>query len=160
MAEPMTTQPMTIYEALRESHEVQRALCTRLVRTGAGNAAGRLDCLRELKLELAAHAAAEERFLYAPILMADAGLDIARHALSEHHEIDELIEQLEQLAADGAAWGEKAKELAHQVRHHLKEEETRFFQGSGKILRERQKTQLAARYQRDYLRMKRVLAAG
>ena len=75
--QPMTTQPMTIYEALRESHEVQRALCTRLVRTGAGNAAGRLDCLRELKLELAAHAAAEERFLYAPILMADAGLDIA-----------------------------------------------------------------------------------
>ena len=153
-------EPMTIYDALRESHALPRALCTRFVRTGAGHAAGRLDCLRELKLELAAHAAAEERFLYAPILMADAGLDIARHALSEHHEIDELIEQLEQLAADGAAWGEKAKELAHQVRHHLKEEETRFFQGSGKILRERQKTQLAARYQRDYLRMKRVLAAG
>ena len=26
----------------------------------------------------------------------DVGLDITRHALSEHHEMDELVEQLEQ----------------------------------------------------------------
>jgi len=50
--------------------------------------------LRQLKVELMAHAAAEERFLYVPLLMEDGGLDASRHALHEHHQIDELLEDL------------------------------------------------------------------
>lgn len=142
-----------IYDALRESHELQRQLCTRLTRTRAGNPEGRLETLVALKHELAAHAAAEERFLYAPILMDDRGLDASRHALSEHHAIDEAIEDIEKLDPSGDAWGEHAKELAHKVRHHLKEEETKFFQVSGKILSEKDKQQLAHSYRADHARM-------
>jgi hypothetical protein len=150
--------PNDIYEALRQSHDIQRAWCARLTRTRASNPQGRTDALLTLKLELAAHAAAEERFLYAPIMMDDAGLDSARHALSEHHEIDELVADLGQLATDGDAWSEKAKALAHEVRHHLKEEEHGFFQVSGKILTAAQKQRLARQYLRDYTRMKKKLA--
>jgi hypothetical protein len=158
---PHPEKPMTtIYDALRESHERQRALCTRLTRTRAGNPAGRRETFETLKVELAAHAAAEERFLYAPILMDDMGLDPSRHALAEHHEIDELVEALGKLDPAGEAWGDKAKALSHQVRHHLKEEESRFFQVSGKILNEAEKLQLAKRYQRDFARMSRQLAAA
>ncbi len=39
----------TIYDALRASHEKQRALCTRLVRTGAGNPQGRREIFRALR---------------------------------------------------------------------------------------------------------------
>jgi len=149
----------TIYDALHESHERQRELCTRLTRTRPSNPEGRRETFDALKVELAAHAAAEERFLYAPILMDDMGLDPSRHALAEHHEIDELVEALGELDPSGEAWGEKAKALAHEVRHHLKEEETRFFQVSSKILSDSQKTQLAKRYERDFNRMSRQLAA-
>jgi ElaB/YqjD/DUF883 family membrane-anchored ribosome-binding protein len=90
--------------------------------------------------------------------MDDMGLQSSRHALSEHHDIDELVEDLQALEATGDAWGEKAKELAHKVRHHLKEEETKFFQVSGKILSDAQKRTLAGKYRRDYQRMKKVLA--
>ena len=79
-----------IYDALRESHEIQRSLCRRLLRAKPGSQE-RISIFRELHTELAAHAAAEERFLYAPALMDDAGLDSARHALHEHHQIDELV---------------------------------------------------------------------
>lgn len=143
----------TIYDALRESHETQRSLCTRLVRTGAKNPQQRLELFRTLRKELAAHAAAEERYLYVPILMYDMGLNSARHALSEHHEIDELVEDLGKLDPAGEAWGDKAKALTHQVRHHLKEEETKFFQVSGKLLTATQKTQLARQYRADYARL-------
>ncbi len=85
--------------------------------------------------------------------MYDMGLNSARHALAEHHEMDELVEDLGKLDAKGAAWGEKAKELSHKVRHHLKEEETKFFQVSGKLLTATQKTQLARQYRADYERM-------
>lgn len=148
-----------IYDALRESHELQRSMCTRLTRIRATNPQGRQEALQELKTELAAHAAAEERFLYAPILMDDRGLDASRHALSEHHAIDEAIEDMEQLDPAGQAWGEHAKVLAHKVRHHLKEEETRFFQVSGKILSNTEKVRLGRAYRTDYARMQQQLVA-
>lgn len=147
-----------LYDALRASHEVQRALARQLVRVPASQPAKRLAVFRSLKLELAAHAAAEERFLYVPMLMNDAGLDASRHALHEHHEIDELVERIESLAPGGDAWHEQAKALAHLVRHHLKEEEQKFFQTSGKILSESQKQRSGLGYLRDHDRMLRVLA--
>lgn len=148
----------TIYDALRESHEIQRSLCRSLVRVKP-ESGKREAILEELRIELAAHAASEERFLYAPILMDDMGLNPSRHALSEHHEIDECVEELMQAEYEGGSWLAKAKELYHLVHHHLKEEETKFFQMSGKILAETQKLKLATRYDKDYLRMKAKLAA-
>lgn len=115
--------------------------------------------LKELRIELAAHAASEERFLYAPILMDDMGLSPSRHALAEHHEIDECVEELMKADYEGGSWLAKAKALSKLVHHHLKEEETKFFQTSGKILSETQKQKLASQYDKDYVRMKEVLAA-
>jgi hypothetical protein len=150
----------TIYDELRASHATQRRLCGSLVRTQAKNWRKRGELFHDLRIELAAHAAAEERYLYVPILMYDMGLDPSRHALSEHHEIDELVEDLQKLDPAGAAWGAKAAELSHKVRHHLKEEETRFFQVSGKLLTDAQKSKLARQYRADFDRMKMALARG
>ncbi|WP_353150679.1 hemerythrin domain-containing protein [Pollutimonas bauzanensis] len=146
-----------IYEALRESHETQRSLCRKLLRA-TPQSGRRSEIFRELRIELAAHAAAEERFLYAPILMDDMGLNSSRHALAEHHEIDECVEALNEADEKGESWSEKAKQLSHKVHHHLREEETKFFQTLGKILTDAQKTTLAKRYLKDFERMKRVLS--
>jgi len=148
-----------IYDALRESHEIQRSLCRKLLRAKPGDARRR-EIFRELRRELAAHAAAEERFLYAPILMDDMGLNSSRHALAEHHEIDELVEALGKADDEGDSWLVKAKELSEEVHHHLREEERKFFQVSGKILNDAQKVRLARQYRKDYARMSRVLAHG
>ena len=148
-----------IYEALRESHEIQRSLCRRLLRVKP-ESGKREETLRELRIELAAHAAAEERFLYAPILMHDMGLNSSRHALAEHHEIDERIEDIYKADYEGGSWLAKAKALSHKVHHHLREEEKKFFQVSGKILTEAQKLKLAKQYESDYARMKKQLSAA
>ncbi|HEX3141261.1 MAG TPA: hemerythrin domain-containing protein [Rhizobacter sp.] len=143
----------SIYDELRASHAKQRRLCSSMVRTLAKNHEKREALFRELRIELAAHAAAEERYLYVPILMYDMGLNSARHALAEHHDMDELVEDLQALNSAGEAWGAKASELAHKVRHHLKEEETKFFQVSGKLLSPSQKVRLAGQYRKDYERL-------
>ena len=147
----------TIYDALRESHEIQRSLCRKLLRSNAGSDR-RFELFRELRIELAAHAAAEERFLYAPMLIDDMGLDPSRHAMAEHHDIDELVEELEETTETGGSWIAIAHRLAHKVTHHLKEEEKKFFQISGKILTDKQKLTLGKRYRKDYARMHLVLA--
>ena len=150
--------PETIYDALHESHEIQRSLARRLLRSKPGTRV-RIDLFTQLRHELAAHEAAEERFLYAPMLMDDLGLISTRHALHEHHEIDELVEALQGLDPADEPWLEKARELSHKVHHHLREEEKKFFQMSGKTLSATQKHRLAGQYRRDYARMHRKLAA-
>ena len=147
-----------LFAALRESHEMQRSLLRRLLRSRPGTRA-RLDLFTACRIELQAHEAAEERFLYVPILLDDMGLMSARHALHEHHEIDELVEEMQHLAPNADPWHAKARELSKQVHHHLREEETRFFQVSGKILGTVQKQRLAKSYRRDYARMHKALAA-
>lgn len=148
----------TIYDALRESHEIQRSLCRKLLRSKPGTAA-RADLFKQLRVELAAHEAAEERFLYVPMLMDDMGLSASRHALHEHHELDELVEELQVVDKSGRGWMATAKKLSEKVHHHLREEEKKFFQVSGKILSETQKQRLARQYRRDYTRLQRELSA-
>jgi len=143
-----------IYDALRESHERQRGLCRKILRL-KGSVPEKQQAFKELWVELEAHAASEERFLYVPILMIDAGLSISRHALSEHHEIEELCDEVKQSDPKSAVWRKKTKELSEKVHHHLKEEETKFFQVSGKILSETQKKRLAVQYQANYKKMKK-----
>ena len=65
----------------------------------------------------------------------DVGLDITRHALSEHHEMDELVEQLEQTDMSSPSWLATAKQLSEKVHHHLKEEEHKFFSKLEKFLK-------------------------
>jgi len=149
--------PETIYDALRESHERQRSLCRSLLRSPA-HGERRQVVFSDLRIELAAHAAAEERFLYAPILMDDAGLSPSRHALHEHHEIDELVERLQERDVAARGWLAVARKLSHEVHHHLREEETKFFQVSGKILDDARKVRLARSYRRDFARMRKTLA--
>lgn len=144
----------TIYDALRESHKRQRTLFRKILRM-QGSAPEKQRAFKELWVELEAHAAAEERFLYVPILMMDAGLSISRHALSEHHEIEELCDEVRQSDPKSATWYNKSKELSEKVHHHLKEEEKKFFQVSGKILSETQKKRLAVQYHADFKKMKR-----
>jgi hypothetical protein len=149
----------TIYDALRESHEIQRGLFRKLLRSKAGTR-DRISLFSETRRELQAHAAAEERFLYSPMLMDDMGLWSSRHALHEHHQIDELVEVMQALDTASDAWLETARALSHKVHHHLREEEKKFFQVSGKILSDAQKVRLAKQYRKDYARMHKALAAA
>lgn len=144
---------MNIYEVLRESHQEQRKMCDELIQSKPDTNA-RKRIFKSLKVELEAHAAAEERFLYCVMMMDDAGLSSSRHALAEHHEIEEMLEELTTNDPTVAGWLTKAKTLCDQVLHHLEEEETKFFQLSGKFLTEKQKVSLAIEYTKDYQRLK------
>src|SRR5690606_27992052 len=78
---------MTIFDDLRASHEVQRALARRMTHGRAG-ADRRRAAFLALAHELDAHATAEERHLYVPLLLDDAGLRVSRHALADHHKAE------------------------------------------------------------------------
>lgn len=139
---------MDIFSALRSDHEKQRLLMQVLVET-TGNSASRRDFFNDLKFQLTQHAIAEERYFYVPLIKFDTTIKITRHAIAEHHEIDEFIAQLEQTDMSSPLWLKTMKDLQHRVLHHLAEEEREFFQQAGKKLSAAQKTELAAQYQTE-----------
>ncbi|OBQ55887.1 hemerythrin domain-containing protein [Tamlana sp. s12] len=136
----------TIFEALRKDHDTQRNLLERLVAT-SGDTESRDVIFKQLKHELDMHANAEERHFYKPLISSDKMQEKARHGIAEHHEIDELIEALEETDYTSSAWLKIAKDLKHKVEHHLEDEEHAFFQLAGKVFTEKQKTELAKDYQ-------------
>jgi len=144
---------MNIFEALRVSHETQRALSARLL-ASEPDGAERQDIFEELKAELLAHETAEERCLYVPLFDHDVTVDEARHAIAEHHEIDEMVEDLEELVGDSVQWMQGARKLCDKIKHHLSEEETKFFQQAGKVLTEAQKLSLAKEYEAEFLTLR------
>jgi hypothetical protein len=94
---------MNIFEALRVSHETQRALSARLL-ASEPDTPERHRVFVDLKRELLAHETAEERCFYVPLIEHDATVDAARHAIAEHHEMDEMVEELEGQPLDAPRW--------------------------------------------------------
>lgn len=140
---------MNIFEALRESHDRQRRYADALIQT-RGDTPERVEAYKRLKSELQAHATAEERHFYMPLMEFDNGVDLSRHAISEHHEMDEMMEALDATDMSSPSWLATAKKLSEKVHHHLKEEEQKFFQMAGKLLDDQQKETLAGQYQKEY----------
>lgn len=139
---------MNIFEAIRRDHDIQRELCAKLVKT-EGDTTLRRQLFDALKHELEVHANAEERHFYVPLIKDDMTQEHARHGVAEHHEMDELVEKLEETDMDSSAWLVYAKQLCEKVEHHLEDEERTFFQLAGKVFSETQKIALAKAYNKD-----------
>ena len=137
---------MNIFEQLRKDHDKQRELLEQLLNT-EGDSEDRRKIYSELKNELKVHADAEERYFYRPLFEDSMTQEKARHSVAEHHEMDELMEKLDELDMSSSQWLITARELEHQVTHHLDEEEQEVFQLAGKSLTEKQKEELAHSYQ-------------
>ncbi|APY00831.1 hemerythrin HHE cation binding domain-containing protein [Lacinutrix venerupis] len=144
---------MNIFEALRKDHDIQRELLKKLVET-SGDTKERDDIFKKVKKELVIHEDGEERYFYIPLIDDDLTQEQARHAIAEHHEIDELLEQLEEMDYDSPGWLKIAKKLKHDVEHHLEDEERTIFQMAGKVLTEKEKASLSKEYQ-DYIKSQR-----
>jgi len=144
----------TIFDALRKDHDQQRKLVKDLLET-EGESSERESLFDQLEAQLAAHAAAEERFFYVPLMQVDMTQENARHSVAEHKELDDLVEQLNGYDMSSSQWLITARELAERLEHHLDEEEVEVFPVAGKALSEEDKITLAASYSAD---MERHLA--
>ena len=136
---------MNIFEQIRKDHDTQRDLLDKLVDT-SGDSKKRDEIYKALKKELEIHADGEERHFYKPLISNDMMQEKARHGIAEHHEIDELLEKLDDTEYESSAWLKIAKQLKEKVEHHLEDEEHVFFQLAGKVFTEKEKTSLAKDY--------------
>ena len=115
-----------IFARLKEDHDTHRELLSKLMDT-SGDSDDRASLFESLTKELKSHAAAEEQALYSTMLRKPPTTDETRHSVAEHHEIDEALNDLAATDMSSSAWMTKFKQLDHDYRHHINEEEEDHF---------------------------------
>ncbi len=131
-----------IFEDLKADHDRQRALLKR-VGDHPGTDAPRREAFETLQLELQAHAAAEEESLYATMLGDPELREDARHSVSEHKEVDDLLGELLDLEFGTPEWDETFGEMRHRYEHHIDEEEEDMFPAAAEGLSDAEQARLA-----------------
>jgi hemerythrin superfamily protein len=136
---------MNIYTLLEKDHETQRQLCEDLKHT-RGDSENRNRLWKKLRIELEAHASAEEQSFYSELMKDPDGTDETRHAVEEHQLMTEMIEVLDNLDMDADVWADKFDELAHKVVHHVDEEEAEFFPKAKKLFSEAEEKAMGEKF--------------
>ena len=115
-----------IFARLKRDHDKHRELLDKLAQTH-GESDERKALFEEFTKEVKGHAAAEEQALYSTMLRKPETTDDTRHSVAEHHEIEEALNDLAATDMSSSAWMAKFKQLDHDYRHHIDEEEEEHF---------------------------------
>ena len=134
-----------IFEDLKADHDRHRAMLAELA---AANFADRPALFEAFRVEVSAHAAAEEESLYATMLANPDLRDEARHSVSEHKEVDDFFGELVELNAESAEWTAKFEEMRHRYEHHIDEEEEEMFPSAAEKLSSEEEARLAEIFER------------
>lgn len=134
-----------IFQDLKADHDRHRAMLAELA---AASFADRAELFEALRVEISAHAAAEEESLYAKMLANPDLRDEARHSVSEHKEIDDFFGELADFDPTSAEWTAKFKEMRHRYEHHIGEEEEEMFPSASASLSAEDEKDLAEIFER------------
>lgn len=129
-----------IFADLEADHDRHRKMLARLAEADCPD---RERLFEEFRVEVSAHAAAEEESLYATMLAKPDLRDDARHSVAEHKEIDDFLGELAGLDPASADWAAKFKEMRHRYEHHIEEEEEEMFPAAAGNLSQAEQDRLA-----------------
>jgi len=115
-----------IFDRLKQDHDRHRQLIDQIVDPASGSEE-RGSLFQTLKIEVTAHAAAEEESLYATMLAREELRHDAVHSVSEHKEIGDMLEEIADLDPNSPEWMVKFEALKHDYTHHIDEEEEEMF---------------------------------
>ena len=125
----------SIYDAIKADHDTHRDLLNTLADT-SGDSEERQKAWDSFYHDVKSHAAAEEETFYSKLISKTWGQDAARHSVSEHKELDDLMEELNDMDLSSSGWLTKFKTLKHDYEHHMDEEENDVFKRAKEVIPE------------------------
>lgn len=135
----------TIYERLKSDHDRHREWLAKLAGTeGASDARRKL--WNTFYYDVAAHAAAEEVTFYSSLISESDGQSEARHSVAEHHELDEMMKELNEMDMSSPGWLTRFKTMKDRYEHHIDEEEEDIFPVAREVIGPDKSGQVAAEF--------------
>ena len=112
---------------LKADHDKVKALLADLEATTERGVKTRAELFSKIKGELTVHEIIEEEIFYPELKAHPKAKDIVLEGYQEHHVVDLLMGELEQLDVADESWGAKAIVMKENVEHHIEEEEGEMF---------------------------------
>src|SRR5258707_15699917 len=113
---------------LKQDHETVRGLFRAFDEAGTDTDARR-SLYRNIRQELQTHSRVEEHVFYPAVmrLRAEPAREAVRDALEDHHIVDGLLAELDQLDPQDARYGDKMRTLQESVERHIEAYENALF---------------------------------
>ena len=131
-----------IFTCLKQDHDRHREMLDRVAAT-SGDSEERRQAFEKLRIDVSAHANAEEQSLYAEMLSRSDLQDKGRHSVAEHKEVEDYFEDLVDMEFDSSGWLTRFKTLKERLEHHMDEEEDEIFAAAKKDLSAERANELA-----------------
>lgn len=135
-----------IFERLKADHDKHRKLIAAIEET-SGNSPDRQQLFADFKTDATAHAATEELTLYHDLMGESRMRAYAQHAAKDHHEIEELFKELDEMDMGSSGWLNRFASLKKEYLSHLDEEEKTIFPDALKDLGEERAVELKAEFE-------------
>jgi hypothetical protein len=132
----------TIFDDLKADHDRHRELLSAIA-DAQGDKQARAELFEKFRIDVSGHAAAEEQSLYATMMMDPDMQDDARHSVSEHKEVDDMLTELYGLEVDSEEWSSKFAKMRTRYDHHITEEEEEMFPEAADHLSDADEARLA-----------------
>jgi hemerythrin-like domain-containing protein len=96
----------------------------------------------QIKSELQVHETIEEEIFYPALKEHAKTKELALEAYEEHHVVDQIMSELEQLSPDDETWDAKFSVMEENLKHHINEEEREMFEQAQKVFSDEELDQL------------------
>ena len=130
---------------LKNDHDKMKGLLNELESTTERGVKTRTELFATIKGELTLHEIIEEEIFYPELKAHPRAKDIVLEGYEEHHVVDLLMGELEQLDVDDESWGAKAIVMKENIEHHMEEEEGEMFKKARQVFDQAELDDLGAR---------------
>lgn len=118
---------MDALSLLKKDHDKVKKMLEELESTTERGVKTRQELFTKLKQELQVHEAIEEEIFYPALKNHPKTKEIALEGYEEHHVVDMVMAEIEEVAFDDETWGAKFTVMKENLEHHIEEEEGEMF---------------------------------
>jgi hemerythrin-like domain-containing protein len=134
--DPRKETGMDAISLLEEDHRKMKKLLSELESTTERGVKTREDLFATVKDELTVHETIEEEIFYPALKEHPKTKEIALEAYEEHHVVDMVMAEIEDVPYDDETWGAKFKVMKENIEHHIEEEENEMFKQARQVFEE------------------------
>ena len=136
---------MNAISLLEDDHKKMKQLLEQIGSTNDDAIDKRKELFERIKGELQVHEKIEEEIFYPALKDHPKAKDIVLEGYEEHHAVDVLLDELDDVAFDDERWIPKMTVIKENIEHHIEEEEEEMFEKARSILDDNELNELGDR---------------
>ena len=132
-------------ELLKNDHEQVKKILEEIDSTTEKGVKTREELFTKFKSEMTVHERIEEEIFYPRLTEQAKTKEIALEGFEEHHVVDMVMAELDDVPFDDETWGAKFTVMKENIEHHVEEEEGEMFKLARQALESDELEELGAR---------------